>query len=79
MNAPIYKALSRRILIGLLPRSISIALGTIAAALILGLHSLYMIPILVIIYVLLVLLYKRDEYMLEIIVRSLKQPDYYHP
>lgn len=79
MNVPIYQALSRRILIGYVPRKIAILFWTVSAALILGLHSFYLTPLLAVVFAALILIYRHDSFFLEIIVRNIRQPDYYHP
>jgi type IV secretory pathway TrbD component len=79
MKVPLFHALTERIMIGGIPRKIAICGGTVAASLILGLQNLYVIPCVIVAYIVLALLYKLDAYFLEILVEHIKEDDHLHP
>lgn len=59
------------------PRGIAIANGTLAAATTLGLHTLWLVPVCILIHVTAVVLTKKDAAMFQVLVRHLKQKSYY--
>jgi type IV secretory pathway TrbD component len=79
MKVPLFHALTERIMIGGIPRKIAICGGTVAASLILGLQNIYVIPCVIVAYIVLALLYKLDAYFLEILAEHIKEDDHLHP
>jgi type IV secretion system protein VirB3 len=79
MKIPLYQSTTERIMIAGLPRSIAIIGGTLAAAIVLGFQSLWAIPFIFIGYIILVLLYKKDMYFIEILLDHIKEDDYLFP
>lgn len=67
----IHSSLTQPILIAGVPRQFAIINGTIAAAVTLGLESLYALPICLSVHLLAVLLTKKDPYFFSIIKRHL--------
>ena len=59
-TVPIHSSLTSPLLMGGVPRQLAILNATIAAAVVFGLHSLYIIPISVLIHVAAVILAKKD-------------------
>lgn len=76
MKTPILQGGLKRITIGGIPRNICILEGTIAACAILALESFKAVPVMIVIHLLLVYLYKKDEYFIEILVDHIKEDDY---
>ena len=74
---PIHHSLTQPILLAGVPRRFAVLNGTIAAAIVLGLHSLWGIPICLILHMVAVVLTKRDPYFFEIMRRHIKQKSYY--
>lgn len=59
------------------PRQFAILNGTIGAALILGLHAIYLLPLFIIFHLIAVILAKKDPYFFEVLLRHIKQKKYY--
>ena len=76
MRLAINRGLTERVMMGGLPRNIMILGGTVAAALVLGLQNIWLGLILVPVYVALRLLYQKDPYFLEILVRHMNDDDF---
>jgi type IV secretion system protein VirB3 len=76
MKTPLLQGGLKRIMIGGIPRNICILEGTLAACVILALNNLKAVPIMIIVHVILVYLYKKDEYFIEILVDHIKEDDY---
>ena len=79
MKIPFYHGMTERIMMVGIPRKIAILGGTISFVLVLGLHSWWVIPAIIILYFILVFLYKKDPYFLEIMVEHIKSNDYLFP
>lgn len=79
MNIPLHHAATERIMMGGLPRKGAILGGTMAASLVLGLHNLYVIPVITVIYIILTVLYRYDSYFIEILIAHIKEDDYLYP
>ena len=62
-----------------IPRKIAILGATIAASLILGLQNVYVIPAVIVAYIVIALVYKIDPYFLEILAEHIKEDDHLHP
>lgn len=74
---PIHRSLTQVITIGGVPREIALLNGTLAAALVLGLHSPVGLPLGVVLHVLAVALTKRDPQFFQTFRRQIKQKKYY--
>lgn len=74
---PVHQALVKPILLAGAPRKITILNGTIAAALSLGMHSFWGIPVGILIQVVAVALTKKDEHFFEVIRRHIKRKHYF--
>lgn len=74
----IHNSLTSPILMAGAPRRFTILNGTIGAALGLGLHSFWAIPIVIVLQVVGVMLTKKDPYFFEVMRRHIKQKSYYH-
>ncbi|MBU0455784.1 MAG: VirB3 family type IV secretion system protein [Pseudomonadota bacterium] len=59
------------------PRKFAIFNGTIGAAMVLGLHAFYMLPVCVGLHVVAMVLAKKDPYFFEIVLRHMKQKKFY--
>lgn len=66
-------------MLGGIPRKIAILGATIATSLIFGLQNIYVIPAVIIAYVIIVLVYKIDSFFLEILAQHIKEDDHLHP
>lgn len=76
-HIPIHASLTQPILLGGVPRKFAVLNGTIAAAIILGLHSFWGIPLCLLLHILAVALTKREPDFFEISRRHIKQSSYY--
>lgn len=76
MKTPILQGGLKRIMIGGIPRNIMILEGTIAACAVLALNSFKAVPVMIIIHLLLVYLYRKDEYFIEILAQHINEDDY---
>ena len=76
MRLAINRGLTERVMMGGLPRNIMILGGTVAAALVLGLQNIWLGLMLVPVYAGLRLLYRKDPYFLEILVRHMNDDDF---
>lgn len=59
------------------PRRFAIINGTLCAALVLGLHAIYLLPIFVIIHIIAMVLAKKDPDFFEVMLRHLRQKRFY--
>jgi len=73
----IHQSLNQQMLLVGVPRNFAMLNGTIAAAIVLGMHSLWGIPICLLLHVVAMLLTKRDPYFFEVMRRHIKQKSYY--
>ena len=74
---PIHRSLTQVITIGGAPREISLLNGTLAAALVLGLHSPIGVPIGIVVHLFAVALSKRDPQFFYTFRRQIRQKRYY--
>jgi type IV secretory pathway TrbD component len=74
---PIHASLTQVIMIGGVPREIAILNGTLTAALVLGLHSFWGIPVGIILHGFAVRLSNKDAQFLEVFRRQIRQRGYY--
>jgi type IV secretory pathway TrbD component len=79
MKVPIYRGLIERNMIAGVPRTVAILGGTLGGALVLGMQNAWMILVLIPIYVILVVLYRSDPYLLEVLVSHVNEDDYLEP
>ena len=72
-RVPIHRSLTQVILIAGVPREIAILYGTLTAALVLGLHSFWGIPVGILVHMLAVPLSKHDPQFFETFRRQIRQ------
>lgn len=73
----LHQSLITPMMLGGVPRKFAILNGTLCAAFVLGLHTLYILPISLIIHVVAVVMAKRDPYFFDVILRHIRQKKYY--
>lgn len=76
-NITVHNAFTTPILMAGAPRAFTIINGTSAAAVTLGLHLWYAIPVCAIVQVVAAFLTKKDPYFFNIMLRHIKQKPYY--
>lgn len=74
----LYQPLVMPIMFAGAPRRFAILNGTFAAALVLGLHIFYLLPIFIILHLVAVVLAKRDPYFFDIMLRHFRKKSYYN-
>lgn len=77
-EVPIHRALTQKIMIAGVPREIALLNGTLTAAIFLGLHSLWGLPMGLILHLGTVALSRHDEQFFETFRRQVKQKKYYY-
>tara|TARA_E500000178_G_C16660413_1_gene590411 strand:- start:171 stop:434 length:264 start_codon:yes stop_codon:yes gene_type:complete len=75
----IHRSLTEPILLAGVPRSFAIMNATLAVAIVLGLHVLFMLPINIILHFIVVQLVKKDRDLFEVLSRYFKYKTYYRP
>ena len=78
-HIPVHRALSAPILTAGVPRSIAIANGTLAAALVLGLQNWYALPVCVVLHVGCVVATRYEPQWPELLRRALHLKSHYKP
>ncbi len=73
----IHNSLTQPLLMAGVPRRFAILNGTLCAAFVLGLQALMTLPIFIIIHVLAAYLTKKDPYFFDVLLRHLRQKDFY--
>lgn len=73
----IHRSLTEKILLGGVPRGIAILNGTFVAAMGLGMHSFYCIPIGLVFHLLALAATKKDPQFFDCLRRHVKQRDHY--
>ena len=73
----VHNSLVIPLLIAGAPRKFAILNGTICAAMVLGLHAIYTLPLFVITHLIAVFLAKRDPNFFDVLLRHIKQKKYY--
>jgi type IV secretion system protein VirB3 len=76
-NITIHNAFTTPLLLAGVPRTFAIMNGTICAAITLGLHAWYGIPVCAIVHGVAAYLTKKDPYFFSIMTRHIKQKPYY--
>jgi type IV secretion system protein TrbD len=74
---PIHRSLTEQILLGGVPRGIAILNGTFIAAMGLGLHSFYAVPVGLVFHLLALAATKKDPQFFDCFSRHIKQKDHY--
>jgi len=77
LRIKLHNSLITPILLGGVPRKFAILNWTICAALVLGLHAIYTLPLFIILHIIAVFLTKRDPYFFDVLLRHVKQKKYY--
>jgi type IV secretory pathway TrbD component len=73
----IHNSLTTPLLTAGVPRQFFILNGTLGAAIVLGMQSWYGIPIFIIMHTVVVLMTKKDPQFFQVMVRHVKQRNYY--
>jgi type IV secretion system protein TrbD len=76
-TVPVHRSLTQPILLGGAPREFAILNGTLAAALLFGLHSLIALPVYLILHTAAVALAKQDPQFLDTFRRHIHHKSYY--
>jgi len=76
-EVPVHRSLTEKILIAGAPREIAILNGTLGAALGMGLHSFYALPLCIAFHLFAVAMTKRDPQFFDSFRRHIKQKQYY--
>jgi type IV secretory pathway VirB3-like protein len=79
MKAKMLKGGVERVMLAGVPKVLAVIELMTGMIFVLALHSLYVIPFIVAIHVILVLLYKKDNYFMEILITHLQEDDYLEP
>lgn len=72
-----HNSLVTPILLAGIPRKFAILNWTICAALVLGMHAIYTLPLFIILHIIAVFLTKQDPYFFDVLLRHIKQKRYY--
>lgn len=73
----LHSSLTTPIMLGGVPRKFSILNWTVCAALVLGLHAIYLLPLFIAFYVVAAFFAKKDPFFFEVILRHLRQKRFY--
>ena len=73
----LHNSLTTPIMLGGVPRQFAILNWTICAALVLGMHAIYLLPLFIVFHVTAVFFAKKDPYFFEVILRHLRQKKFY--
>ncbi|WP_116963293.1 VirB3 family type IV secretion system protein [Fastidiosibacter lacustris] len=73
----IHNSLTTPLLTAGVPRQFFILNGTLGAAIVLGMQSWYGIPIFIVLHTVAVLMTKKDPQFFQVMVRHIKQKNYY--
>ena len=73
----VHSSLTNPLLLAGVPRTFAILNGTFVAAVTFGLHTWYAIPICFILHLIAMMLTKKDPYFFKILMRHIKQKNYY--
>ena len=74
---PIHNSLTQPLLMAGVPRRFAILNGTLCAAFVLGLQALMTLPIFIVIHLVAAYLTKKDPYFFDVMLRQLRQKDFY--
>jgi len=75
MKIPLYRGLTERITLAGIPREITLLLATLSASCFFWFESLYIIVATLLLYLVLVWLYRVDSFFVEILIKHINQPD----
>ncbi len=73
----LHNSLTSPIMLGGAPRQFSILNWTVCAALVLGLHAVYLLPLFLVLHFVAVYFAKKDPQFFEVLLRHLKQRRFY--
>jgi len=73
----LHNALVMPILLGGVPRRFAILNGTLCAALVLGLHAFYILPVGILIHIAAVFMAKHDPYFFDVVLRHIRKKKFY--
>lgn len=74
---PIHHSLTQPLLMAGVPRRFAILNGTLCAAFVLGLQALMTLPLFIVLHLLAAYLTKKDPYFFDVMLRHLRQKDFY--
>jgi type IV secretory pathway TrbD component len=77
--SPVHKSLTSPILYGGCPRKFAILLWTIVAAIASGLEQWGMIPVGIMLHIIGILAARKDPEFFDILIRHIKEKEYYEP
>ncbi|GJM06353.1 MAG: conjugal transfer protein TrbD [marine bacterium B5-7] len=75
---PLHTALIAPLLVAGAPRLFAILNATLGAAIVLGLHAYYTLPLFIVTHFIGVILAKRDPDFFEVFIRCLRKKKFYH-
>lgn len=78
-EVPVHQSLVDPILVGGLPRTVAFILWTTTAALVLGMHSWYILPVALVIFFILHRMTREDPYFFDVFRRAWIQPPQLDP
>ena len=73
LEVPLHRSLTQPILIAGLPRNLGLLLWTTTAAVALGLHQLWVLPLAVVLHLVFAAMARRDPFFFDVIVRAVGQ------
>ena len=73
----LHHSLATPMLLAGVPRQFAILNGTICAALVLGLHAFYLLPLFIVVHLVAAVMAKKDPYFFDVILRQIKKKKFY--
>lgn len=74
----LHNSLTTPIMLGGVPRQFAILNATIGAALVLGMRAFFLLPVFIIIHVAAIWFAKKDPYFFTVLLRHLRQKNFYN-
>ncbi len=75
-RVPIHRSLTEPLMMAGIPRRIAILNGFVTFAMVMGAHNLWVVPLGIVSHLVLLALYRRDQYILSIIKANLSRPSF---
>jgi type IV secretory pathway TrbD component len=75
-RVPIHRSLTEPLMMAGIPRRIAILNGFATFAMVMGAHNLWVVPLGIVSHLVLLALYRRDQYILSIIKANLSRPSF---
>jgi len=73
LEVPLHRSLTQPILTAGLPRNLGVLLWTVTAALALGLHQFWVLPIALVLHLVFAAMARRDPFFFDVIIRAVGQ------